>query len=233
MKKRYELIDLWRTAALITMLAYHFIYDLGTFGFITRAQVFSFWPQALQRFTCYSFIIISGISCRFSHSNARRGLMTFSCGVVVGIIASRSGLPIRFGILHLLGISMLVYAAVEKPLRRIPGFVAPVLWLGLFVALKLLIARAPEVESKFLFPFGLVYPGFFSSDYFPIFPWLFLFLAGTWLGGQIADDKLPWLSAPIPRQLTWPGRHTLVIYMAHQPILYGICWLFAQFFQNS
>ena len=230
MKKRYEIIDLWRTAALLTMLVYHFIYDLGLFGFITWEQVFSFGPQAVQKFTCYSFIFISGMSCRFSKGNIRRGMVTFICAMAVSLVSLIAGIPILFGILHMLGVSMILYGLIEKHfekyLEKIPKFIAPFLWLVLFVAAKIWIDGAPSVGTRLLFPLGFTYSGFSSSDYFPLLPWFFLFLAGTAVGKIITEKSPAWLSASIPRWLTWPGRHTLIVYLVHQPILYALFYVF-------
>ena len=226
MKKRYEIIDLWRTAALLTMLAYHFIYDLGLFGFITWEQVFSLGPQALQRFTCYSFILISGMSCRFSKGNIRRGMITFICAMVVSLVSFIAGIPILFGILHMLGISMILYGLLEKHLEKIPQFAAPFLWIVLFVAAKIWIDNSPAVGSRLLFPLGFTYPGFSSSDYFPLLPWFFLFLAGSAVGKVITTKSPSWLSVPVPKWLTWPGRHTLIVYLLHQPLLYALFYIF-------
>ena len=226
MKKRYSTIDLWRTAALLTMLIYHFIYDLGIFGFITWEQVFSPWPQALQKFTCYSFIFISGLSCRFSKGNVRRGTVTFICAMAISLVTLIAGTPILFGILHLLGISMILYGITGKYLEKIPRFIAPIMWISLFIASKIWIDGAPAVATRLLFPFGFTHLGFSSADYFPLLPWFFLFLSGTWLGGIIRTKAPTWLSAPVPKWLTWPGRHTLIIYMLHQPLFYVIFYIF-------
>ena len=76
------------------------------------------------------------------------------------------------------------------------------------------------------FFFGFVSSGFYSADYFPILPWIFVFLLGTWLGGKIREGKLPerFYTARFP---FFPkvGRHALLIYILHQPILAGLCFL--------
>ena len=73
---------------------------------------------------------------------------------------------------------------------------------------------------------GFTAPGFYSADYFPLFPWLFLFLVGTALGGwclEHRESKI--LTASLPGALTWPGRYSLLIYVLHQPVLYGVSYL--------
>ena len=77
-------------------------------------------------------------------------------------------------------------------------------------------------------PFGFPPPDFFSSDYFPLLPWFFLFAAGYFLWRLFAE-KGP--SPALARSLTFGiaplsflGRHSLIIYLLHQPLLYGCLW---------
>jgi uncharacterized membrane protein len=74
--------------------------------------------------------------------------------------------------------------------------------------------------------FGFKYDGFFSADYFPILPWIFVFLLGTWAGKYVAEYRLPdrfyTLSVPV---LPAIGRKAFIIYLVHQPVLYGLVLL--------
>ena len=82
------------------------------------------------------------------------------------------------------------------------------------------------VSVGWLYPLGLLAPGFHSADYFPLLPWFFLFLAGTVLGGWCLDHRdSRVLTLTLPGALTWPGRHSLLIYLLHQPILFGVSYL--------
>ena len=82
------------------------------------------------------------------------------------------------------------------------------------------------VTVPWLYPLGLTRPDFASADYFPLLPWLFLFLMGTVLGGwclRHRDCRL--LTVPLPGALTFPGRHSLLRYLLHQPVLFGLAKL--------
>ena len=83
-----------------------------------------------------------------------------------------------------------------------------------------------SVSVPWLYPLGFPGPGFSSADYFPLLPWLFLFLVGAALGGWCLDHRESrLLTAPLPRALTFPGRRSLLIYLLHQPVLYGVSFL--------
>ena len=88
------------------------------------------------------------------------------------------------------------------------------------------------VEAKFLFPFGFVYEGFTSSDFFPILPHLGWYMLGTVLGRTVYADKktrLPgtFRESAIARFFCWCGRQSLFIYLLHQPVVYGLLELIA------
>ena len=224
--KRFHILDAWRSLAIVLMVIYHFLYDLALFGVITWEQMFCTPLNIIQKFICCSFILLAGASARFSRSNLRHGLIVIAAGVIVAIGGAVGGQTIRFGVLQLLGWSMLIYHFAGKYLRKIPGAILALLCGGLYF-LSNWWTGTVRVASRWLYPLGLMYPGFFSADYFPLLPWFFLFVIGTVLGGwclQHKDNRI--LTAPFPGALTFLGRHSLIIYLIHQPILFGIGFLF-------
>lgn len=227
--KRIELIDLWRTVAIVCMVAYHFLFDLALFGAMTWEQFFSPALNAFQMFICCSFILVSGVSARFSRNNLKRGAIVLACAVIVGAVSYFMGQTIRFGILHFLGCAMIIYGLFGKHIEKLPERLMPVLCLLLFFAAYFWVPSV-TVKVQFLYPFGFRYSGFSSADYFPLLPWLFLFLLGTWLGGVVKNhSQAKLLNVKVPAALTFPGRHSLIIYMLHQPVLYGITWILMSF----
>ena len=81
-------------------------------------------------------------------------------------------------------------------------------------------------QSEALIPFGLPTKNFFSSDYFPLIPWLFMYMAGYNIGriilnnnrfNELGSRRIPFLS--------WLGTKSLIVYLIHQPIAYAIVWL--------
>ncbi|MDR2771092.1 MAG: DUF1624 domain-containing protein, partial [Clostridiales Family XIII bacterium] len=72
-------------------------------------------------------------------------------------------------------------------------------------------------RTSWLFPFGFRSAGFYSADYFPLFPYLFVFLAGSAAGTLVKHLPAAARRAHI-RPLAYLGRHSLLIYLLHQPI---------------
>lgn len=223
--KRFAILDAWRGLAVVLMVVYHFLYDLYIFGVMSTGQLFSTPLNILERFICCSFIFLAGASARFSRSNMRHGTVVLVCGVVVEAGAAFAGQTIRFGVLMFLGISMVLYHYMGKYLQKLPGWGAAAGYLALFFLTKFW-TESVRVSVEWLYPLGLRAAGFRSADYFPLLPWFFLFLIGTVFGGwclEHRENKI--LTAPLPRALTWPGRNSLIIYVLHQPVLYGISYL--------
>lgn len=207
------------------MIFYHFLYDLAIFSVISWQQLFSPALNILERCICCSFILLAGISARFSRNNLRHGIIVLGAGVLVEWGAALGGQTIRFGILQLLGCSMLLWHFAGCYLQKLPGWCMVLASSILFFVAKGWTDTV-QVSVSWLYPVGFPSSGFFSADYFPLLPWLFLFLAGTALGGWcLAHGNHPVLSLAMPKPFTFLGRHSLLIYLLHQPVLYGICCL--------
>ena len=102
---------------------------------------------------------------------------------------------------------------------------APWLWGGLYLVTRI-VSYTTFIAVPWLYPLGLRAHGFVSFDWVPFFPNIFMFFLGAWFGQKLlvapADSRLRTLGAP--KWLAWPGQRTLLIYLIHQPILYGVCW---------
>ena len=224
-KKRIDAIDAARGLALVLMVIHHFLIDLvnlcGAPMWIFSNPVF----DVLHYIFAGLFIFLAGLCCRFSHSNLRRGVICFAIAMVITVVSSLPIIndPIRFGVLHLLGFSMIFFALTHRAWDAIPRKVAPVIYVLMTVASAYLVAHTSIGNAaRWLFPFGWTYKGFYTADWFPIFPWLFVFLLGTWAGLYVTERKLPerfyTFTCPVLPQI---GRRSLLIYVLHQPILYG------------
>ncbi|HWR38988.1 MAG TPA: heparan-alpha-glucosaminide N-acetyltransferase [Patescibacteria group bacterium] len=208
-------IDLFRGLAILLMVIFHTVVDLQDFFHIDLDYRSGIW-YFVGRSSAILFMLLAGISSQFSRSNLRRGLQVLAAGLLV-TGATYCFLPdayVRFGILQLLGCSMLL-----QPLAaRLSVFAQ------LLLALLVLVA-GPSVavlntDTSLLLPLGLMPPGFRSIDYYPLLPWYGVFLLGA-AGGRLIyanrRSRLPFSLSENP--LNWLGRHSLTIYLLHQPLL--------------
>jgi uncharacterized membrane protein len=238
---RLFLLDELRGLLILNVVAYHTLYDLVyLFGVNIgwfRTQGAYWWQQWMSG----SLIFLAGISCLLTRSNLRRGAKTFALGLALtlGTWLAMPDQIIAFGILHFMGAAMLLFALLRPLLDKIPPKAGLWVCLALFVLTKNIyygnvgIPYLWEVDlpqlfyrSRLLFPIGLPHPTFFSADYFPLIPWLFLFLAGSFLGRRIPAGKVPPFACQsrIP-VLAFLGRHTLAIYLVHQPLIFVLLYL--------
>ncbi len=226
MSERIRWLDGWRGLVCCLMVFYHLVYDLIIFGW-QPYSITQQWPLfLLQRFIALSFIFLSGVSARFTRSNLRRALITAGAGLLVMAGGAVAGEPILFGILQFLSVAMAAYHFIGKYTDRVPDRAAPWLWGALYLVTRV-ISYTTYVEPTWLFWLGLRAPGFQSSDWVPVLPNIFMFLLGAWFGGRLlaapAESRLRTLGAP--EGLARIGRHTLIVYLVHQPVLYGACWV--------
>lgn len=225
---RIQSIDALRGLSVVLMVIHHFLYDLAAF---LGAPWWIFTNPILDvahYIFAGLFILLSGVSSRFSRSNVKRGLKVIAAAIAISIVTYFMDMTVYFGILHFLGVCMVLYGLLEKAVLKIPDIFAPIIYIVLLVASAVLVNLINEssIVITWLWPLGITYPGFASSDYFPLLPWVFVFLLGTWLGDKIKAGLLPKVFYTIkPKFFPWVGRRAFIIYLVHQPILYGITLL--------
>ena len=222
MEKRIEMIDALRGLSVVFMIFHHLVYDMCEF-LGAPWMLFHNPPLDLIHYVFAAlFILLSGVSSRFSRSNIKRGVKVLLIAFGIYLVTLFMDMPIRFGVLHLLGFCMVFYGLTHKAWDSVPDIIMPPLCAVLLVGSALTV-HFIKIDTKLLWMFGWTYPGFYSADYFPIFPWLFVFLLGTWLGKLIRENRFPkrFYEATVPF-LPAVGRRSLLIYILHQPVLYGI-----------
>ena len=224
-KDRIQIIDAVRGVAVVLMVFHHLFFDMVEFlnapPWLFSNPVFNFLHYVFAGL----FIFLAGMSSRFSRSNIKRGLKTAAAAIVITIVTIIIELPILFGVLHLLAFCMLLYGLLGRFFERMPPDIAAAMWAFLILGSALVVRYVP-LPGQWLWPFGWTYPGFFSSDYFPIFPWVFVFLLGTCAGAPVRDRKLPeWFYEKKIPVLPQIGRQAFIVYLAHQPVLYGLTML--------
>ena len=242
--KRIHLMDELRGFAVFCMIFFHGFYTAGfLFGNWLGLWLFRFFPPA-EPFFAGLFLFISGVSSNLSHSNLARGLklLAVALGVTLVTFVFLPQDVITFGVLHFLSVCMIGFGllprpAVRRPFSWFPAAVCAVLffltkgvprgYLGAGPRLGVPLPRA-LYASGWLSPLGFPGGAFQSADYFPLLPWVFVFAAGTFFGRLAAAGKFPEAvcRSRVPA-LSWLGRHALVLYLAHQPVIYGLGLLFA------
>ena len=232
-------IDFLRGLAIILMVGYHLLFDLGEFRGIKRFLGFStdlssaVWTAA-QYFFAGLFVVLSGTSSTLSRNNVRRGLrlLAVALALTLGTYLIAVWLhffdpadTIIFGILHCLAVSMLLYGAVFKKVSAAANALCGAAVMGL-AALLPIVGKAFSIRSNWLIPFGLPSQSFSSLDYFPLIPWFGVFLIGVALGKSVYASKKSLLPWRIPRKfVNFAGRHSLIIYLVHQPVIMGVLYL--------
>ncbi len=230
-RHRFQEIDLLRGVALIMMLVSNFVTDLQYF--LGYSQHEEFW-KAFAYTTAGLFVAISGTSMWIAHHRVSgygkylaRFAKLFGLGVLITLTTHlflREG-TIYFGVLHFLGVASIM----ALPLYRL-GWMN-LLLVPLFLAGKFVVDRLHS-SNLLLLPLGITPVPFFTFDYFPIFPWFGVFLLGVGAGAIAYPDGARRLDFSIPNNplvngISALGRHTLKVYLVHQPVFVGLLLLYA------
>lgn len=248
-KARYGLLDTLRGLCVASMVCYHGMYDLVNLLGV-EVSWFWEWPGYLwQQSVCWGFILLSGLCSRLSRHGISRGLLLLACGAGVSLVTELV-IPeerIQYGVLTLLGSCALILSLLSRFFGRLgwklpdeAGLFASLLlffllrdvpqgYLG-FEDLRLLEIPSVLYGSDAFALLGFPGPGFTSSDYFPLIPWFFLYLSGYFLWGLLSrSERMKTLLRPGLRPLSFVGRHSLTVYLLHQPLLMGVFLLLSRF----
>ncbi len=222
---RIDALDAWRSLCLAVMVGFHLCWDLSLFGRFPAEALRGPAAKIVTYVFGGSFILISGAVSFGARRNVRRGFAVLCWGLAVTAVTALLRLPVAFGILHLLGVCKMLYGAAEAKIAPRSGArfaaVCALLFAGTWLGTALV-----RVPVRWLYPLGLRAADFWSADYWPLLPWAFLFLLGTALGRRLfTRPESRFARAALPAALTWPGRRSLLIYLLHQPLLYGACLL--------
>ena len=246
-------LDFLRGVALILMLTMHLGWDLryefglDTAGFL-ESNWYYFWIHPLN---LVLFVGVAGVCCAFSRNNLKRGLKLLAASLgfnlATYLATAYMGIDclIIFNVLHVLTVSLFLYCLItlleEKAGWRSESVSAVMLLAGLTVILMgPYIGTLTGLEKMwFLYPLGVSVAGVpGQADYLPLFPWLGVFMTGAVAGRTLYKEKktlfpvenkiLRGVSAPVE----FMGRHSLIIYIVHQPLLYGLCYLFCRLMRS-
>ncbi len=234
-KRRIEILDETRGFFYLLMALYHLLYDL-VFIFRVDIPLFVSVGMELQPLIPLGFCILTGLSCTLSNRNIKRGAIILAGGVAVTIstLIFMPTLPVWFGVLSMLGTNVIIIGLLGGLLKKIKAALGIIVSTGLFLLLYFAIYLSPRpqfITHSFLFDscvfmlVGYPAPGFASSDYFPLVPWLFAVLFGYFLGRIILHKMPEWTYKKHIPPLGFIGRHGLIFYLLHQPVIYGVLYL--------
>lgn len=240
MKKRIWELDAFRGIMMIAIMAYHLLYDLVYLFFLMKPDtpflrnLFEFCNDWLG----LPFLFLSGLSVTLGSRPIHRGIQVLCGGALISLVttmvylldfADRS-MIIYFGVLHCLGCCMLLWPL----LRKLPKALLPVLGV-VFIGVGFYFRSNLLVDFPWLISLGLTPPGFSSSDYFPLLPNLGYFLIGAFVGLTLYRKKQSLFPGVSPKNILvrpfiFIGRHSLLFYLLHQPVLVGAVALWVTLF---
>ena len=246
-KSRAFELDFLRGVAIVMMIIMHATYDvryefkLDVFSYLHSPFFWEFFHPIIVGL----FVTVSGICCTFSRNNIKRGVKLLGiamCFTVATYIATNYlGIYclIIFNVLHLLSVSTILYgllSIIEKKLQMNPKAMTLIIgFIGIYIMLlnNNLYRFAGQSSSIFLMIVGVdTIDTPLVVDDMPLIPWVGVFLIGAAIGRMCYENrKTLWENAgSTTRKITAPfeflGRHSLLIYLVHQPIVYGLLYVF-------
>ncbi|MTI19054.1 DUF1624 domain-containing protein [Rhodobacteraceae bacterium RKSG542] len=235
-KRHLIYIDIARGVALVAMAIYHFSWDLSWFRLVD-------WPvsngngwRLFAQLIASSFLFLVGFSLVLAHGEGmrwrafwKREAIIVAAAALVSFVTyfSFGDGMVRFGILHAIAVTSLL---------AIPFIRAP-LWVAVVAIIVMGIGgqAAQQVSPSAWYDWIGIGPSARSSvDFVPVIPWFGAVMLGLVTARLMkASDRLTILAGGAGASLwqsglAWAGRHSLPIYLLHQPILFGLVWAFVQ-----
>ena len=230
--QRFLEIDFLRGIGIIMVVVFHLFFDFDFFGILPNEMYEGFW-LIFQRSAASLLILVFGISLVLRYEKLKgketnifskfveRSLFLAGVALLITIatwIYPHNGFII-FGIIHFFALSVILGYFFQR-------FYYLNLALGLAIVLIGLQFSELTVDTNLLFWLGLSFKGFYTLDYFPLFPWFGIVLIGIFIGKKVyinskntkVESQKSWITSIV----AYLGRNSLFIYIAHQPILIGI-----------
>ena len=242
-KGRVTFFDTIRGLSVVSMILFHFTYDLF---FISHVKLTWFTPLVMQIWIpsiSYPFIFIAGCMCAFSKNSFKRagvyGLVALA--IFAATTFANIDTPINFGIFFCMASCTFVEALISRFAIRPKGYATAILFLLIFVVCipistghigvgNTIFSLPKELyQAPYLAWAGFPSPSFSSGDYYPLLPYLFLYLSGAAFNRQLKAKGYPnWMKTFSLPPITGMGKHSLIVYILHQPILLLIALFVSQ-----
>jgi uncharacterized membrane protein len=237
--QRFIEIDMLRGAAILLMIFGHILWDLDYFGLVPMNNgIYS----TLQKTVPPLFFLLVGMSLIVSKKKAEhnpkideniynkhlveRGLKIFCLGMclTIGSLIFIPGKIVFFGVLHCIGLSIVLSSFFLKRRKYVPIFAVSFIFIGwlftqIYIQNPTLLHLIIGQHSADLWSYTL--------DYFPLLPWFGLVLLGIVIGDGLYEDgsrrfRMPDIPKYKPIKLfQWCGQHSLGLYLLHQPVIAG------------
>ena len=226
MNNRIVSIDVLRSFAIVLMVVFHFIYDLRFFGYVEWNIPDGVGWRTFRHIILIAFLICLGASLHLSYQNgidwkkfSKRLTQVLVSALAISLV-SLVIVPnnyIYFGVLHFIAVaSVLCIMFANKPRASLS--------IGLFIIATYNIGA---VSEKWPFTYILDHLPVYSNDYVGLFPWLGVVFVGIWSASLSFVKNDPLLNLKKHTWIVFPGKHSLVIYLVHQPALFAIFGLIA------
>lgn len=238
--KRFIELDLWRGISIIFMIIFHVFFVLDFYG-VVKNEMSSDFFEVFGNFVRISFLLLAGISIAISYEKVfartgssflavlrqwKRAFVAVVCALIVSFVTffAVPDAYVRFGILHLIAISIFVLA-----------FFAGNKWSSFaFAVFSFILGYFLKDCRSFVLP--VCGNSAAALDYFPVFPWIGFAALGIFIGRIFYIEGMSDFSAGIFRifdarnfvlkMILVMGRHSLLVYMVHIPVIIGVFVLF-------
>ncbi len=230
--ERIHWIDSLRGIAIVMMVIFHFAFNLDYLDIKSIALYSGFW-LVFVRIIQFLFLGLVGVSLYLSYQNQKtyrsflhfqmkRAVKLFAVALLITVV-TYFVVPeayIRFGVIHFISVAI----AIGALFVRFPRVLTV---LMILIPIPAALFSEIVLNTPLLLPIGIVPRGFFTVDYFPLFPWLSIVFAGI-VAAYLLDYFKLLKNAFYSKRLVFLekiGKKSLWIYLIHQPILLGLIYL--------
>ncbi len=222
-----------RGVALLAMASYHFSWDLEFFGYLDPGATSTGFLKYYARSIASSFLFLAGVSLVWAHGSEVRWksfgkrFSRIAAAAALVSIATYVTTPdffVYFGILHVIAVLSLLGLAF----LRLPAPLTLLMAAAAYIAGEYFKA---SIDVSWLMWLGMNAHPRPSSDFVPLIPWASAYLAGIAAANLLSlrnlDQRIlsgPEFGNPVRNAFSWAGRHSLAIYLVHQPVLFAVVW---------